>query len=95
MEKFFLVEFSTSIFRSRLLTDNSMWMEETNLRTMNIGHPEQRNLYNKIFGGYLMRKSFELAWTTASLFAYVFHFLLCLSISMFIQETIVEYIRSG
>jgi acyl-coenzyme A thioesterase 9 len=30
---------------------------------------KQRNLYNKIFGGYLMRKSFELAWTTASLFA--------------------------
>ncbi|CAF4769921.1 unnamed protein product, partial [Rotaria magnacalcarata] len=29
----------------------------------------QRNLYNKIFGGYLMRKSFELAWTAASLFA--------------------------
>lgn len=66
-----------------------MWMEETTLRTMHIGHPEvnllaflfssiifflsfflkQRNLYNKIFGGYLMRKSFELAWTTAGLFA--------------------------
>ncbi|CAF3016783.1 unnamed protein product [Rotaria sp. Silwood2] len=60
---------STSIFRARLLVENSMWIEETILRNMHICHPEQRNLYNKIFGGYLMRKSFELAWTAASLFA--------------------------
>ncbi|CAF3731041.1 unnamed protein product [Adineta steineri] len=60
---------NTSIFRSRLLNQDSMWMSETTLKTMHIGHPEQRNLYNKIFGGYLMRKSFDLAWTTASLFA--------------------------
>jgi len=75
---------STSIFRTRILAENSMWLEETTIRTMHIGHPEvnfilflfiiifflkQRNLYNKIFGGYLMRKSFDLAWTTASLFA--------------------------
>jgi len=58
-----------SIFRTRILGENSMWMDDTIIRTMHICHPEQRNLYNKIFGGYLMRKSFELAWTTASLFA--------------------------
>lgn len=28
---------------------------------------QQRNLYNKIFGGYLMRKAFELAFANASL----------------------------
>ncbi|CAF1617942.1 unnamed protein product [Adineta ricciae] len=60
---------NASIFRTRPLVENCMWMDETTLRTMHIGHPEQRNLYNKIFGGYLMRKSFELGWTTASLFA--------------------------
>ncbi len=63
---------STSIFRTRILAENSMWLEETTIRTMHIGHPEVNFilfLYNKIFGGYLMRKSFDLAWTTASLFA--------------------------
>ena len=31
---------STSIFRTRPLVENSMWMEETILRNMHIGHPE-------------------------------------------------------
>lgn len=43
-DEFFI--FSTSIFRSRLLTENSMWIEETNLRTMNIGHPEVKFLFS-------------------------------------------------
>ena len=32
---------------------------------------QQRNLYNKIFGGYLMRKAFELAWINATLYRFV------------------------
>ncbi len=36
-------------------------------RKQNIGpmYPQNQNIYGKIFGGYLMRKAFELAWTTA------------------------------
>lgn len=44
-------------------------MEDTLLKNVIICFPEQRNLYNKIFGGFLMRQAFELAWTNACLFS--------------------------
>jgi hypothetical protein len=25
-------------------------------------HPQERNIHGKIFGGYLMKEAFELAW---------------------------------
>lgn len=31
--------------------------------------PQERNIHNKIFGGFLMRKAFELAWSTAYVFS--------------------------
>jgi hypothetical protein len=42
------LNFSTSIFQTRLLTENSMWMEETTLRNMHIGHPEVNFIYNAL-----------------------------------------------
>ncbi|PRP85379.1 acyl-coenzyme A thioesterase 9, mitochondrial-like [Planoprotostelium fungivorum] len=30
--------------------------------------PQSRNIHNKIFGGYLMRKAFELAWSSTFIF---------------------------
>lgn len=48
---------------------NTVWMEDTKLKNVIICHPEQRNLYNKIFGGFLMRQAYELAWTNACLYS--------------------------
>jgi hypothetical protein len=48
---------STSIFRTRLLAENSMWLEETTLRTMHIGHPEV-NFINLFFIYYSILFSF-------------------------------------
>ena len=31
-------------------------------------HPQDRNIHNKIFGGYIMRQSFEMGWNVAHLF---------------------------
>uniref|UniRef100_UPI00398E911F acyl-coenzyme A thioesterase 9, mitochondrial-like isoform X2 n=1 Tax=Pristiophorus japonicus TaxID=55135 RepID=UPI00398E911F len=31
-------------------------------------HHEERNIFNKIFGGFLMRKAFELAWANACVY---------------------------
>ncbi|XP_021346919.1 acyl-coenzyme A thioesterase 9, mitochondrial-like [Mizuhopecten yessoensis] len=59
---------SASSFRVRVKPDNSEWMEKTLLKNLTICFPEQRNLYNKIFGGFLMRKAFELAWTNAAMY---------------------------
>jgi acyl-coenzyme A thioesterase 9 len=41
----------------------------THQRSLIFCSHQQRNIHNKIFGGYLMRKAFELAYSTAYLFA--------------------------
>ncbi|KAL8588437.1 hypothetical protein ACOMHN_024539 [Nucella lapillus] len=55
-------------FNVRVKPKNSVWMAETKLKNMNICHPDQSNIYNKIFGGFLMRQAFELAWASAAFF---------------------------
>ncbi|NXJ95953.1 ACOT9 thioesterase, partial [Corythaixoides concolor] len=52
-------------FRSRKLPPNSVWMEDAKLKGLQICHPQERNIFNRIFGGFLMRKAFELGWATA------------------------------
>ncbi|KAJ3306282.1 Acyl-coenzyme A thioesterase 9, mitochondrial [Kappamyces sp. JEL0829] len=47
------------------LPENAIWMEDTKQATLVLTHPQDRNLYNKIFGGYLMRLAYELAYATA------------------------------
>ena len=51
-----------STFSRRVKPDNMVWMEQTRLKNLLICHPQSRNIYNKIFGGFLMREAFELAW---------------------------------
>ncbi|XP_054830289.1 acyl-coenzyme A thioesterase 9, mitochondrial isoform X2 [Eublepharis macularius] len=55
----------TVSFRSRVLPPNSMWMEDAKLKGLEICHPQERNIFNRIFGGFLMRKAYELGWATA------------------------------
>uniref|UniRef100_A0A8C8VDS4 Acyl-CoA thioesterase 9 n=1 Tax=Pelusios castaneus TaxID=367368 RepID=A0A8C8VDS4_9SAUR len=55
----------TVSFRSRVLPPNSVWMEDAKLKSLEICHPQERNIFNRIFGGFLMRKAFELGWATA------------------------------
>lgn len=59
----------TMSFRSRKLPSGSIWMEDTKLKNSIICFPEKRNIHNKIFGGYLMRKGLELAWANAYIFS--------------------------
>jgi len=40
-------------------------MANTHLQTVLLCHPQERNTNNKIFGGYLMRCAYELAWANA------------------------------
>uniref|UniRef100_A0A8C3B020 Acyl-CoA thioesterase 9, tandem duplicate 2 n=1 Tax=Cyclopterus lumpus TaxID=8103 RepID=A0A8C3B020_CYCLU len=55
----------TVSFRSRLLPPNSVWMEDAKLKGLEICHPQERNIFNRIFGGFLMRKAYELGWANA------------------------------
>ncbi|XP_053427578.1 acyl-coenzyme A thioesterase 9, mitochondrial-like [Nycticebus coucang] len=55
-------------FQSRILPPNAVWMENAILKSLEICHPQERNIFNRIFGGFLMRKAYELAWATACSF---------------------------
>jgi acyl-coenzyme A thioesterase 9 len=44
-------------------------MEDAKVKNIIVCHPEQRNIYNKIFGGFLMRQGFELGWVNACMFS--------------------------
>lgn len=56
---------TTVSFRSRNLPPASVWMEDAKLKGLEICHPQQRNIFNRIFGGFLMRKAYELGWANA------------------------------
>ncbi|PSC69493.1 Acyl-coenzyme A thioesterase mitochondrial [Micractinium conductrix] len=52
------------------LADRScLLMDETSLENTFTCQPQQRNIHGRIFGGFLMRRAFELAHSTAYLFA--------------------------
>eukprot|EP00069_Balaena_mysticetus_P001483 bmy_15353T0 len=55
----------TISFRSRVLPPNAVWMENSKLKSLDICHPQERNIFNRIFGGFLMRRAYELGWATA------------------------------
>ncbi|KAH9607175.1 hypothetical protein KSS87_021241 [Heliosperma pusillum] len=48
---------------------DSMLIRDTCLQSSIICQPQQRNIHGRIFGGFLMRKAFELSFATAYTFA--------------------------
>ena len=52
-----------------LADSREILMSETALQNSLTCQPQQRNTAGRIFGGFLMRRAFELAFTTAYLFA--------------------------
>ncbi|KAI7870381.1 acyl-CoA thioester hydrolase [Spinellus fusiger] len=50
------------------LPKNLVWMSDTHMESNLIMHSQYRNIHNSIFGGYLMRKAYELAYSEAALF---------------------------
>jgi len=56
-------------FQKRVKPPNSVWMNKTTLKNTVINFPQERNVYNKIFGGHLMRQAYELAWSNAGLYS--------------------------
>ncbi|GAB5592251.1 hypothetical protein Unana1_07151 [Umbelopsis nana] len=50
------------------LPKDMVWMEDTRMESNYIMQPQDRNIHNNIFGGYLMRRAYELAFADASLF---------------------------
>ena len=48
---------------------NSILLRDTCLENSLICQPQQRNIHGRIFGGFLMHRAFELAFSTAYAFA--------------------------
>lgn len=48
---------------------DSILIKDTCLQNSFICQPQQRNIHGRIFGGFLMRRAFELAFSTAYAFA--------------------------
>jgi len=55
-------------FKARIKPANSVWFEDAKLKNLIICQPENRNRFNKIFGGFIMRQAFELAWANTYVF---------------------------
>lgn len=68
-----------------LLDRDSILIEETCLQNSLVCQPEQRNMHGQIFGGFLMRKAFELAYATAYSFAG--------SIPCFVEVDYVDFLK--
>ncbi|ORX49461.1 hypothetical protein DM01DRAFT_1308943 [Hesseltinella vesiculosa] len=47
----------------------TLWMEDTRLQSVILMQPQDRNIHNKVFGGYLLRCALELAHATGSTLA--------------------------
>ena len=56
-------------FKARVLPPHSRWMEDSKLKNIIVCQPENRNRFNKIFGGFLMRLAFELGWANAFVYS--------------------------
>jgi acyl-coenzyme A thioesterase 9 len=51
--------------------DNAIWMASTEIQSVAIMQPQYRNRHNfMIFGGFLLKSTFELAFTCASAFSH-------------------------
>lgn len=47
---------------------NSILIKDTRLENAIICQPQQRNMHGRIFGGFLMRRAFEIAFSTCYVF---------------------------
>ena len=71
IHEFFIktVDHEARTFKARVKPQNSVWMEDAKLKTVVLCQPEYRNVFNKIFGGFIMRQAFELGWACAYVYA--------------------------
>ncbi|KAL9259599.1 Acyl-coenzyme A thioesterase 2, chloroplastic-like protein [Drosera capensis] len=64
---------------------NGIILRDTRLENSLICQPQQRNIHGRIFGGFLMHRAFELAFSTAYVFAGV--------MPCFLEVDLVDFLR--
>lgn len=55
--------------KKRILPTGCLWMDSCTLSNLVFSHPEDRNLHNTVFGGFIMRQATELSWALGYLFS--------------------------
>jgi acyl-coenzyme A thioesterase 9 len=68
MAEKFMVDAEALMRMPTLAPSHHILMPRTELHNALIAQPQQRNMHNRIFGGFLMRRAFELAFATAYVF---------------------------
>ncbi|KAJ2726154.1 hypothetical protein GGI07_000793 [Coemansia sp. Benny D115] len=62
-------KFQDSMYGSPVsLPDDMVWLDQTVMESVTVCFPSERNVHNKIFGGYLMRLAHELSFANGSVF---------------------------
>ncbi|KAF7724499.1 Acyl-coenzyme A thioesterase 9, mitochondrial [Apophysomyces ossiformis] len=62
------IKYSNFEHKKEMLPKDTVWMEDTTLQSVFLMQPQDRNIHNNIFGGYLMRRAYELAHATGCMF---------------------------
>ncbi|KAG0165516.1 hypothetical protein DFQ28_008609 [Apophysomyces sp. BC1034] len=62
------IKYSNFEHKKEMLPKDTVWMEDTTLQSVFLMQPQDRNIHNNIFGGYLMRRAYELAHATGCIF---------------------------
>eukprot|EP00092_Neocalanus_flemingeri_P026753 GFUD01029005.1.p1 GENE.GFUD01029005.1~~GFUD01029005.1.p1 ORF type:complete len:512 (-),score=111.14 GFUD01029005.1:129-1664(-) len=62
------VDHKVRSFAARVKPENSTWMTDSKLKSVMMCEPEHKNDYNKIFGGLIMEKCIDLAFTNTWVF---------------------------
>eukprot|EP00092_Neocalanus_flemingeri_P035179 GFUD01038283.1.p1 GENE.GFUD01038283.1~~GFUD01038283.1.p1 ORF type:complete len:511 (+),score=112.98 GFUD01038283.1:56-1588(+) len=62
------VDHKVRSFAARVKPENSNWMTDSKLKSVMMCEPEHKNDYNKIFGGLIMEKCIDLAFTNTWVF---------------------------
>lgn len=52
----------------RVLPPNSTWMSSSKVSNLILAQPEDRNLHNTVFGGFIMRQATELSWIASYMY---------------------------
>ncbi len=63
------IDVSQRTFKRLSKNSSEQWMTDAILKSSVLCFPEHRNLHNKIFGGFVMRKAFEHSWSNALIFS--------------------------
>ncbi|XP_072388736.1 acyl-coenzyme A thioesterase 9, mitochondrial-like isoform X2 [Diabrotica undecimpunctata] len=55
--------------RNRVLPPGCVWMSTATISNTIFSHPDERNMHNTVFGGFIMRMAEELAWVLGFTFS--------------------------